>query len=138
MKLNIKHALLSVFIASSLLFLLGSNALAVSNEPGKIPEIGNLTGPSTTADITSNLGIFSAMGKFILEYAVQIAVFIMVLATVVLSIRGSWARSNNKVEDAAHAHKNTKGLLEDGIITMAALLFIFYILAPFVKSFIPA
>lgn len=136
MTFNIKKATVNVFVSFCLLFLLGGNSLAVSTDPGQIPEIGNITGPSTTTDITSNLGIFSAMGKFILEYAVQIAVFIMVLAAVVLSIRGSWARSNNKVEDAAHTQKNTKGLLEDGIITMAALLFIFYILAPFVKSFI--
>lgn len=135
MKFNTKKALMNVLIASSLLFLMGGNALAA---PGDIPEIGNITGPSTTADVTGNLGVFSAMGAFILEYAVHIAIFIMVLATVFLSMRGSWARSNNKVDEAVDVQKNQKGLIIDGVLTMAALLFIFYILAPFVKSFIPA
>lgn len=109
-----------------------------SAAPGDIPEIGNITGPSTTADVTKDLGIFAAMGKFIMEYAVHIAVFIMTLATVFLSMRGSWARSNNKVDEAVDVQKNQKGLIVDGILTMAGLLFIFYILAPFVRSFIPS
>lgn len=109
-----------------------------SAAPGDIPEIGNITGPSTTADVTKDLGIFAAMGKFIMEYAVHIAVFIMTLATVSLSMRGSWARSNNKVDEAVDVQKNQKGLIVDGILTMAGLLFIFYILAPFVRSFIPS
>lgn len=107
-------------------------------EPGQIPEIGNISTPSTTEDITGGLGIFKDMGKFILEYAVHIAIFVMVLAVVILSLRGSWARSNNKVDDAVDTQKNQKGLIIDGILAMGALLFIFYILAPFVKSFIPS
>ena len=125
-------SVLSVLMA--FVFLPGLAAAA----PGDIPEIGNITGPSTTEDVTGNLGIFSEMGKFILEYAVHIAVFVMVLTTVFLSMRGSWARSNNKVDEAKDVQVNTKGLILDGVLTMAALLFIFYILAPFVKSFIPA
>jgi hypothetical protein len=39
---------------------------------GEIPKIGDISGPSTTNDITGNLGIFADMGKFILEYAVHI------------------------------------------------------------------
>lgn len=109
-----------------------------TTETGQIPEIGNISAPSTTEDITQGLGIFKEMGKFILEYAVHIAIFIMVLAVVILSLRSSWARSNNKVDDAADTQKNQKGLIIDGLLAMGALLFIFYILAPFVKSFIPA
>jgi len=109
-----------------------------TTETGKIPEIGDISTPSTTEDITSGLGIFKDMGKFILEYAVHIAIFVMVLAVVILSLRGSWARSNNKVDDAVDTQKNQKGLIIDGILAMGALLFIFYILAPFVKSFIPS
>jgi len=109
-----------------------------SSETGEIPEIGNINTPSSTEDITDGLGIFADMGKFILEYAVHIAIFIMVLAVVILSLRGSWARSNNKVDDAVDTQKNQKGLIIDGILAMGALLFIFYILAPFVKSFIPS
>lgn len=134
MKLNTRKLILNFLIASCLLFSLAGNALAA---PGDIPEIGNITGPSTSEDVTGSLGIFSEMGKFILEYAVHIAIFIMVLATVFLSMRGSWARSNNKVDEAVDVQKNQKGLIIDGILTMAGLLFIFYILAPFVKSFIP-
>jgi len=109
-----------------------------SSETGEIPEIGNINTPSSTEDITDGLGIFADMGKFILVYAVHIAIFIMVLAVVILSLRGSWARSNNKVDDAVDTQKNQKGLIIDGILAMGALLFIFYILAPFVKSFIPS
>lgn len=109
-----------------------------SSKTGEIPEIGNINTPSSTEDITDGLGIFADMGKFILEYAVHIAIFIMVLAVVILSLRGSWARSNNKVDDAVDTQKNQKGLIIDGILAMGALLFIFYILAPFVKSFIPS
>lgn len=126
-----------ILIAFCVLFFLGNNALALSDEPGEIPQIGNITGPSTTNDITGNLGIFADMGKFILEYAIHIAVFVMVLAVVFLSLRGSWARSNNKLDEAVDTQQNQKGLIVDGIVAMAALLFIFYILAPFVKSFIP-
>lgn len=109
-----------------------------TNETGAIPELGDISTPSTTEDITEGLGIFSDMGKFILEYVVHIAIFIMVLAVVILSLRGSWARSNNKVDDAVDTQKNQKGLIIDGILAMGALLFIFYILAPFIKSFIPS
>lgn len=125
-------SILGLFMA--FVFLPGMASAA----PGDIPEIGNSTGPSTTEDVTGGLGIFSAMGKFVLEYAVHIAIFIMVLAAVILSWRGSWARSNNKVEEAKEVQVNTKGLILDGVYLMAALLFVFYILAPFVKSFIPA
>lgn len=135
MKYNTRKLILNFLIASCLLFSMAGNALAQENP---IPEVGNITGPSTTEDITGGLGFLSALGKFILEYAVHIAVFIMVLATVLLSMRGSWARSNNKVDEAKDVQVNTKGLIMDGILTMAALLFIFYVLAPFVKSFIPA
>lgn len=110
----------------------------VTSGTGQIPEIGNINTPSSTEDITDGLGIFADMGKFILEYAVHIAIFIMVLAVVILSLRGSWARSNNKVDDAVDTQKNQRGLIIDGILAMGALLFIFYILAPFVKSFIPS
>lgn len=116
------------------LFLPGLAAADTEN----IPEIGNISGPSTTADVTEDLGVFAAMGKFVLEYAVHIAIFVMVVATVILSVRGSWARANNKVDEAVDVQKNQKGGIVDGVITMAALIFIFYILAPFIKSFIPA
>ena len=118
-----------------LTFLPGIVAAA---EPGEIPGIGNITGPSTTQDVTEGLGIFAQIGKFLMNYGVHIAVFMVVLAIVVLSARGSWARSNQKSEEASACRSNTKGLIEDGIITMAALMFVFFILAPFVKSFIPA
>jgi len=107
-------------------------------DTGKIPEIGNIGTPSTTEDITEGLGIFADMGKFILEYAVHIAIFIMVLAVVILSLRASWARSNNKVDDAVDTQKNQKGLIIDACLAMMGLLVIFYIFAPFVKSFIPS
>lgn len=109
---------------------------STTNGPGQIPKIGNISSPSTTGDVTSGLGIFADMGKFIMNYAVQIAIFVMVLAAVLLSLRGSWARSNNKPEEAADTQKNQKGLILDGILTLCALLFIFCIFAPFVKSFI--
>lgn len=129
MKVNTKRALLTAGGA----LLTAKNALADA-----VPAVGKMNAPATTADITSGLGIFAEMGKFILNYAVQIAVFVMVLTVVVLAIRGSWARSNNKVDEATHVQKNQRDHIVDGIVTMAALLFIFYILAPFVKSFVPA
>lgn len=134
MKCNTRKLILNFFLASCLLFSMAGNALAAED----IPTIGNITGSTTTEDVTENLGIFAEMGQFILEYAVHIAIFVMVLAVVLLSLRGSWARSNNKVDEAVDVQKNQKGLILDGILTMAALLFIFYILAPFVKSFIPS
>ncbi|MDD4521700.1 MAG: hypothetical protein PHW84_01945 [Methanosarcina sp.] len=109
----------------------------VGNISGQIPQVGNLSAPTTSEDITGGLGVFADLGKFLLEYAVHIAIFIMVLAVVVLSLRGSWARSNNKLDEAVDTQRNQKGLIVDGILAMFALLFIFYILAPFVKSFIP-
>lgn len=112
--------------------------LVAAASPGQIPQVGNITAPTTTEDITGGLGIFAEMGKFLLEYAVHIAIFVMVLAVVILSLRGSWARSNNKLDDAVDTQKNQKGLIIDGILAMFALLFIFYIMAPFVKSFVPA
>lgn len=108
-----------------------------SAAPGDIPEIGDISGPSTTDDVTSGLGIFSGVGKFLMDYAIHITVFMMVLATVCLSARGSWARSNQKSEDASDARTNTKGLIIDGLATMAALMFVFFIMAPFIKSFVP-
>jgi hypothetical protein len=109
----------------------------VGNISGQIPQVGNLTAPTTSEDITGGLGVFADLGKFLLDYAVHIAIFIMILAVVVLSLRGSWARSNNKLDEAVDTQRNQKGLIVDGILAMFALLFIFYILAPFVKSFIP-
>jgi len=134
MKVSTKKALMNLLIASSLLFLIGGNALAA---PGDIPDIGDISGPSNTDDVTSGLGIFSGVGKFLMDYAIHIAVFFMVLATVCLSARGSWARSNQKSDDASDARTNTKGLILDGLMTMAALMFVFFIMAPFIKSFVP-
>lgn len=125
-------------IAGLLAVLFFSSVGSAANDTGEIPSIGNINGPATTADVTENLGVFAAMGKFILEYAVHIAIFVMVITVVLLSMRGSWARSNNKVDEAVDVQKNQKGMIVDGLLTMGALLFIFYILAPFVKSFIPA
>lgn len=133
---TVKTVINRAVLAAGSLPILVSNALAA--EPGVIPEIGNITGPATTTDITGGLGVFAQLGKFLMDYSIQIAVFVMVLAIVVLSARGSWARSNQKSEEASSSRSNTKGLIEDGIYTMAALMFVFFILAPFVKSFIPS
>lgn len=131
----IKTVINRAVLAAGSLPILVRNVLAA--EPGKIPEIGNITGPSTTSDVTGGLGVFSELGQFLMDYSIHITVFVMVLAIVVLSARGSWARSNQKSEEASSSRSNTKGLIEDGIYTMAALMFVFFILAPFVKSFIP-
>ena len=50
--MNAGKLILNGLIASSLLFLMGGNALAA---PGDIPEIGNINGLSTTADETEGL-----------------------------------------------------------------------------------
>lgn len=130
--MKVAKYLLMLFIAS--IILPGLSIAA----PGDIPEIGNITGPSNTQDVTEGLGIFSQLGGFIMTYAIHITIFIILLATVCLSARGSWARGNKKSEEASECRSNTKGLIEDGIYTLAALMFIFFILAPIVKSFIPS
>lgn len=93
-------------IAGLLAVLFFSSVGSAANDTGEIPSIGNINGPATTADVTENLGVFAAMGKFILEYAVHIAIFVMVITVVLLSMRGSWARSNNKVDEAVDVQKN--------------------------------
>lgn len=141
--MKIKSVIVGLLIAS--IFLPGlvaadsNGVLKISNTTttsGQIPKIGDISTPSTTTDVTSGLGIFADMGTFIMDYSVQIAIFAMVLISVLLSIRGSFARGNNKPEEAADIQKNQKGLILDGIITLCALLFIFCIFAPFVRSLI--
>lgn len=135
MKLNAKKLLKNIFsIACTFMFLAGSAAAA----PGDIPEIGKLNSTNATnADsITGNLGIFSELSAWILEYAVYIAIFVFALAIVILLARGSWARGVNKVDEAVDAQRNQKGLIMDGVLAMAALLFVFFVLGPFVRGFV--
>lgn len=134
-KMNMKRLYEKIILTAGNLIFLTQNAYAA--EAGEIPQIGNLTGPATTTDVTKGLGIFSSLGQFIMDYSIHITIFMMVLALIVLSIRGSWARGNQKSEEASVCRYNMKGIIEDGIYVMAGLMFVFFILAPFVKTFIP-
>ena len=131
--MKIVNVVIWLLIAS--IFLIGF-ASAAEGDPGTIPQIGNISSPATNTDITSDLGVFAALANFILDYAIQIAIFIMVIAAVVLHARGSWSRSRNKTEEASKVQTNQQGLLVDGFYLMAVLLFIYLVLAPFVRSFV--
>ena len=137
----VTKALLMLIIAS--IFLPGFAAAAANISltdnkpaPGAIPEIGSISAPANTTDVTAGLGIFSKIGQFFMDYTIHIAVFVSVLAIVVLSTRGSWARSNQKSEEAAESRRNMKELIQDTLWTIVALMVVFYIFAPFIKSFI--
>lgn len=93
--------------------------------------------PANTNDVVNNLGMFSDIGKFLLEYSIHIAVFIMVACAVWLSIRGSWARGNQKVDEAVHIRDNVKGLVIDGVFIMVALIILFNVVIPYIKGFVP-
>lgn len=139
MKVNTRSVINRVSLTGlivSCIFLIFAGSAAAA--PGDIPEIGKLnTSSNSTADsITGNLGIFSELGEWILEYAVYIAIFVFALAIVILLARGSWARSRNKLEEAVDTQRNQQGLIVDGVLAMAALMFVFFVLAPFVKEFI--
>ena len=121
--------LLMLFIASVVL----PGFAAATNE---IPEVGNISAPANTTDVTEGLGIFSSIGKFAMDYAIHFTVFFAVMVIVVLNARGSWARSNQRSEEAAESRRNVKESIMDNIWTIIALMVVFYIFSPFIKSFI--
>jgi hypothetical protein len=127
MKRNTKIVLLS---AAGFLLSAG-NALAAGDST-----TGNLTA-ADTGDIVNNLGLFSGLGQFILEYAIHICVFFMVVCTVVIYGKGLYARSNKQVTEALTERENLKGLLIDSVIVMLVLIVLFDVVVPYISSFVP-
>jgi hypothetical protein len=121
--------LLMLLIASIVL----PGLAAATNE---IPELGGISAPANTTDVTEGLGIFSSIGKFAIDYAIHFTVFFAVMVIIVLNARGSWARSNQRSEEAAESRRNVKEAIMDNIWTIVALMVVFYIFSPFIKSFI--
>jgi hypothetical protein len=124
MKLNTRKTLL---IAAGILLLTG-NALALG---------GSNISAANTNDIVNNLGLFSDLGKFILEYAIHIVVFCMVVCTVVIYGKGLYARSNKKVTEALEERENLKGLLIDSVLVMLVLIVLFGVVVPYISGFVP-
>ena len=122
MEINTKSMLLS----ATGLMLSARNALALD---------GNIT-VVNTGNIVNNLGLFSGLGKFILEYAIHICVFFMVICTVVIYGKGLYARSNKKVTEAIDERENLKGLLIDSVIVMLVLIVLFNVVVPYISSFV--
>lgn len=127
--------LLMLFIASIVLpgFAAATNEIPATSG---IPEVGSISAPANTTDVTEGLGIFSSIGKFAMDYAIHFTVFFAVMVIVVLNARGSWARSNQRSEEAADSRRNIKESIMDNIWTIIALMVVFYIFSPFIKSFI--
>jgi hypothetical protein len=123
MKLPTKRALLG----ASGIVLSAGNALALD---------GNLSA-ANTGDIVNNLGLFSGLGQFILEYAIHIVVFFMVVCTVVIYGKGLYARTNKKVTQALEERENLKGLLIDSVIVMLVLIVLFNVVVPYISGFVP-
>jgi ABC-type multidrug transport system permease subunit len=126
-KLPTKRAILS---AAGVLLSAG-NALAAGDL-----STGNLTA-ADTGDIVNNLGLFSGLGKFVLEYAVHICVFFMVVCTIMIYGKGLYARSNKKVTEALEERENLKGLLVDSVIVMLVLIVLFNVVVPYISAFVP-
>jgi hypothetical protein len=127
MKRTTRKALLSAVG----LTLSASNALAAGGLT-----TGNLTA-ADTGDIVNNLGLFSGLGQFILEYAIHIVVFFMVVCTVVIYGKGLYARSNKQVTEALTERENLKGLLIDSVIVMLVLIVLFNVVVPYISAFVP-
>lgn len=127
--------LLMLFIASIVLpgFAAATNEIPATSG---IPEVGSISAPANTTDVTEGLGIFSSIGKFAMDYAIHFTVFFAVMVIVVLNARGSWARSNQRSDEAAESRRNVKESIMDNLWTIIALMVVFYIFSPFIKSFI--
>jgi hypothetical protein len=127
--------LLMLFIASIVLpgFAAATNEIPATSE---IPEVGSISAPANTTDVSEGLGIFSSIGKFAMDYAIHLSVFFAVMVIVVLNARGSWARSNQRSDEAAETRRNVKESIMDNVWTIIALMVVFYIFSPFIKSFI--
>jgi hypothetical protein len=127
--------LLMLFIASIVLpgFAAATNEIPATSG---IPEVGSISAPANTTDVTEGLGIFSSIGKFAMDYAIHFTVFFAVMVIVVLNARGSWARSNQRSDEAAESRRNVKESIMDNVWTIIALMVVFYIFSPFIKSFI--
>ncbi len=123
MKTNIKIILLSF----AGILLTAGNALAID---------GNIT-PANTNDIVNNLGLFSELGKFVMEYAVHICVFFMVFCTLAIYGKGLYARANKKITEALEERENLKGLMVDSVLVMLALIVLFNVVVPYISAFVP-
>jgi hypothetical protein len=130
MKHNTKIALMS---AAGVLLTAG-NAFAAAGKP--IYAAGNLTA-ANTGDVVNNLGLFADLGKFILEYAIHICVFFMLFCTIVISLKGHYARANQKPSEALEHRENLKGLVIDSVIVMLVLIVLFNVVVPYISSFVP-
>lgn len=128
MKVNTKRALLTL----SGVLLSARNALAAGDLA-----TGNLTA-ANTGDVVNNLGLFADLGRFILEYAIHICVFFMLFCTIVISLKGHYARANQKPSEALEHRENMKGLVVDSVIVMLVLIVLFNVVVPYISSFVPA
>ena len=125
MKSNTKRIILS---AAGILLSAG-NALALNNTTD--------IKPANTNDIVNNLGFFSGLGQFILEYAIHICVFFMVVCTIVIYGKGLYARSNKKITEALEERENMKGVIIDSVLVMLALIVLFNVVVPYISGFVP-
>jgi hypothetical protein len=127
----VKHNTKIVLLSAAGVMLSAGNALAAGNALD-----GNLSA-ADTGDIVSNLGLFSGLGQFILEYAIHIVVFFMVVCTIVIYGKGLYARTNKKVTQALEERENLKGLLIDSVIVMLVLIVLFNVVVPYISAFVP-
>jgi ABC-type multidrug transport system permease subunit len=128
---NMKHHTKLALMSAAGIALSAGNALAAGDLT-----TGNLTA-ADTSDIVNNLGLFSGMGKFVLEYAVHICVFFMVVCTIMIYGKGLYARSNKKATEALEERENLKGLLIDSVIVMLVLIVLFNVVVPYISAFVP-
>jgi hypothetical protein len=122
------HNTKRVLMSAAGLLLIAGNALALD---------GNNLTAANTGDVVNNLGLFSELGKFVLEYAIHICIFFMLLCTIIISVKGTYARTNKKVTQAVEERENLKGLLIDSVIVMLVLIVLFSVVIPYIIAFVP-
>ena len=125
-----KHYTKRALLTLSGVLLSARNALAAGDLA-----TGNLTA-ANTGDVVNNLGLFADLGKFILEYAIHICVFFMLFCTIVIALKGHYARANQKPSEALEHRENMKGLVVDSVIVMLVLIVLFNVVVPYISSFV--
>lgn len=72
-----------------------------------------------------------------LDYAIHICVFFMVVCTIVIYGKGLYGRSNKKITEVIEERDNLKGVIIDSFLVMLALIVLFNVVVPYISCFMP-
>lgn len=114
------------------------SAVSIVLMAGSAMAAAPITSTNTTSeDIVSNLGFFSDLAAFVLQYAKYGAFLIAILCLLGLLAATSISKFHKKVEQHVDTRKSLTDFLIDGILFVVCMIVLFSFIIPQVNQFIP-